>query len=216
MKTFVPGTSTRSSLRARRLASTAQDAGLVVISALFFYVHARHVFVDHSVTSVFFAVEQAILVGVFLARRRSFATSVRPFDWVVATLGGWLPLALRPAGGSPEGVVVLATVVQLLGLSLTCHGFWSLGRSFGVVAANRGIKRGGPYAFVRHPIYLSHTITTGGFVLANPSTFNALLYVAVTVFQLLRIVAEERVLTSSGDYATYAQQVRWRLIPGLF
>lgn len=202
--------------RLRRWGATAQDAALVVVSAIFFYVHARHVFVDHELTSLFFAAEQGLLVGVFLARRRSQVTSTRPQDWVVATLGGWLPLALQPSGGSPGGVLVMGTVVQMLGLSLTCYGFWSLGRSFGVVAANRGIKSRGPYALVRHPIYLSHSITMGGFVLANPTTFNALLLAVITTFQLLRILAEERVLTSSGDYAAYAARVRWRLLPGLY
>lgn len=200
----------------RRWGSTAQDAGLVVVAALFFYVHARRVVVDQDLTSVFFAVEQGLLVGVFLARRRSYNTSVKVWDWVVASLGGWLPLALQPAGGAPDGVLVMGTVVQMLGLTLTCYGFWSLGRSFGVVAANRGIKSRGPYAFVRHPIYLSHSITMGGFLLANPSVFNAVLLAVVSTFQLLRILAEERVLTRTGDYAAYAGRVRWRLVPGLY
>ncbi|MEP7216674.1 MAG: isoprenylcysteine carboxylmethyltransferase family protein [Anaerolineaceae bacterium] len=200
----------------RRLGSMTQDAALVVLSAFFFYIHARHVFIDHDVTSVFFAVEQALLVGVFLARRRSYVTSVRPGDWIVASLGGWLPLALQPSGGAPGGVLVFGTVVQMLGLTLTCYGFWSLGRSFGVVAANRGIKTRGPYRIVRHPIYFSHSITMGGFLLANPSALNAVLLAVITGFQLLRIRAEERVLTESGDYGAYAGQVRWRLVPGLY
>ena len=200
----------------RRLGSMTQDAALVVLSALFFYIHARLVLIDHDLTSLFFAAEQALLVGVFLARRRSYVTSVRPGDWIVATLGGWLPLALQPAGGAPDGVLVMGTVVQMLGLTLTCYGFWSLGRSFGVVAANRGIKSRGPYRIVRHPIYLSHSITMGGFLLANPSALNAILLAVITTAQLLRIRAEERVLTESGDYATYASRVRWRLIPGVY
>ncbi len=206
----------RSRNRIRRWGSTAQDAALVVISALFFYVHARHVVVDHSVTSLFFAIEQGLLVGVFLARRRSFDTSVRPADWLVATIGGWLPLAFQPVDGAPGGALAMGTIVQVLGLTLTCYGFWSLGRSFGVVAANRGIKSSGPYRLVRHPIYLSHSITAGGFILANPSLLNVALLSVVTVCQLMRISAEERVLTRSGDYAAYAGRVRWRIVPGLY
>lgn len=206
----------RARRRIRRWGSTAQDAGLVVVSALFLYVHAHHVLVDHQLTSLFFAAEQALLVGVFLARRRSYVTSVRVGDWVVATVGGWLPLALQTSSGAPGGVLVIGTAVQMLGLTLTCYGFWSLGRSFGVVAANRGIKSRGPYSFVRHPIYLSHSITMGGFVLANPSALNAVLLTVITGCQLLRIRAEERVLTESGDYAAYAGRVRWRLLPGVY
>ncbi len=31
-----------------------------------------------------------------------------------------------------------------------------LGLSFGVVAANRGVKIGGPYSFIRHPMYAGY------------------------------------------------------------
>lgn len=202
--------------RFRRWGSTAQDAALVVVAALFFYVHARQVLVHHDLTSAFFAAEQGLLVGVFLARRRSFVTSTRVGDWVIASVGGWLPLALQPSGGAPHGALVLGTVVQMVGLILTCYGFWSLGRSFGVVAANRGITRRGPYRIVRHPIYLSHLITIGGFLLANPSALNVVLVAVIASCQLLRILAEERLLTDSGDYATYAGCVRWRLVPGVY
>ena len=81
-----------------RRGAMAQDAGLVVLSALFFYVNARQVIVAHSFTSVFFAAEQGVLVVVFLTRRRSTVTSTRVRDWVFATIGGWLPLVLRPGG----------------------------------------------------------------------------------------------------------------------
>lgn len=188
----------------------------MVIAALFFYANARRVLIDHDVTSVFFAAEQALLVGVFLTRRRSSATSVRVRDWVVASIGGWLPLALQSTGTAPSGALVAGTLLQVLGLTLTCYGFWSLGRSFGVVAANRGIQSRGLYRFVRHPIYLSHSITIGGFLLANPSLLNLALVAVITVCQVLRIFAEERLLRRSGEYASYAGRVRWRLVPGVY
>ena len=44
----------------------------------------------------------------------------------------------------------------------------TLGRSFGVVPANRGVVVGGPYNFVRHPIYTGYLITHVAFLVANP------------------------------------------------
>jgi protein-S-isoprenylcysteine O-methyltransferase Ste14 len=103
-----------------------------------------------------------------------------------------------------------------MGLVGTCTAFLYLGKSFGVVAANRGLKVSGPYRLVRHPIYLTHTVTAVGFVLANFTPINLGILVALTVCQVLRLKAEERILTETGEYAAYAARVRWRLVPGLF
>ncbi len=198
-----------------RMLSLIQDASLVLISGLFFYVHFAHFMESGGFASVFFAIEQALLVGMFLTRRRSEFTSSRPMDWVVATLGGWLPLVMRPheSGG---GIETLGAIVQVVGLSLVVISFSTLGRSFGVVAANRGLKVGGPYQIVRHPIYFAHAVTMTGFVLANLWWFNIAVLLTFSAFQVLRIIAEERVLIATSSYAAYKERVRYRLIPGLY
>lgn len=206
--------SPKQSAWSRRL-SYAQDAGLVCVSAVFFYVHARHVIDERSFANVFFAAEQALLVGMFLFRRRSEYTSTRVSDWVVATLGGWLPLVMRPneTGGLVEG---LGTGVQMAGLVLVIIGFSTLGKSFGIVAANRGLKVGGPYKVIRHPIYFAHAVTLAGFVMSNLWWYNVVIFVLISLFQILRIEAEERVLVATTGYGEYKERVRWRLVPGLY
>jgi hypothetical protein len=193
-----------------------QDATLVVVSALFFYFQARHVAVDHSLSAVGFAVEQGILVVLFLTRRRSNVTSTRPWDWLIAAGGAWGPLAVRAQGDSALAAELIGVAVQFAGLALVAVFFTFLGRSFGIVAANRGLKTAGPYRFVRHPIYLAHTVTLIGFVIANWHPYNLAVLVVVTTCQVLRTLAEERVLTESTDYAAYKARVRWRLVPGVF
>ncbi len=200
----------------KRRASYLQDAILVVVSAVFLYVHARHVFVDGSITSVGFALEQAVLVGIFLFRRRSQATSTRPSDWLVAAVGGWLSFAFQPQTGAPLALGATGTAVQFAGLLMAAGGFLYLGRSFGIVAANRGLKVRGPYRLVRHPIYLAHLVTSTGFLIANFHPINLALYTIVLVAQLLRIRAEERVLTETAEYDAYRATTRWRIIPGLY
>ena len=199
----------------RRRGAMAQDAALVVVSALFFWLHLQLV-LDGRLTSVFFAVEQGLLVFMFLTRRRSEVTSTRAGDWAAATLGGWLPLVMQPQTGVVGGLAGAGMLLQVVGLSCTAIGFIYLGRSFGIVAANRGLKVGGPYRLVRHPIYFSHTITLTGFLVANFHPLNAALVAVILTCQLLRIRAEERVLTGSGSYADYKAKVRWRLVPGLY
>lgn len=200
----------------RRRVALTQDAALLVVSGMFFYFHALHVLRDGSYTSVFFAIEQAILVGIFFGRRRSMATSARPFDWFTATVGGWFALAMQPQDSDIGLATAIGAGLQVIGLCVTIVSFLTIGRSFGVVAANRGLKVNGPYRVVRHPVYLSHTVTQVGFLLANFHPLNLAILIVVWMCQLLRIQAEERVLTETADYAAYRQRVRWRLVPGVY
>ncbi len=193
-----------------------QDAGLVVLFAVFFYANVRQLITTGSVTSVFFAAEEGVLVWVFLVRRRSSSTSSRPIDWTVATVASWLPLVLRPGGEGYSGIALAGVSIQMLGLALTMVGFFSLGRSFGIVAANRGVKVNGPYRLLRHPIYFAEFVTSAGFLLANFTIVNAVVVAVVALCQVVRIHAEERVLSQSPEYRAYARQVHWRLLPGLY
>jgi protein-S-isoprenylcysteine O-methyltransferase Ste14 len=193
-----------------------QDAALVVITALFVYAHATQLIVHGQLASLVFAIEQSMLVVMFLLRRRSQQTSTRASDWVFASIGGWLPLALRPHTSSVEAAVVGGIALQMIGGSMTLVAYRYLGRSFGVVAANRGLKVQGPYRWVRHPIYATHTLTICGFLIANFSLLNLTLVAVVTAAQLARINSEERLLVATSEYASYRARVRWRLFPGVY
>lgn len=198
-----------------RFLSTAQDLAVVLLFGIFLVAHASNVANGH-LTSIPFVVEHSVLIAIFLTRRRSVATTTRPFDWFVAAVGGWLTLALQIHPSSPGWVEALGFTLQLSGLTLVSVCFLGLGRSFGIVAANRGLKTKGPYQIVRHPIYACHLITMIGFILVNPHWINFVIAAVVITAQVLRMRAEERVLTESGDYATYAAEVRYRLVPGVY
>ena len=92
----------------------------------------------------------------------------------------------------------------------------ALGRSFGCVAANRGLKFAGPYRFVRHPMYLGYLLTHVGFLVVNASAWNVATYVICYGLQVPRLLAEERWLGRDERYRKYARVVRFRLIPGIF
>jgi protein-S-isoprenylcysteine O-methyltransferase Ste14 len=122
---------------------------------------------------------------------------------------------VRPTGHAiaPDQV---GFALQLLGTVFQLHGKAVLGRSFGIVAANRGVVVGGPYRLVRHPIYLGYLVTHAGFLLSNWSPRNLAVYAAAYFFQVARIYAEERILSGDEKYREYSAIVRYRLIPGLF
>lgn len=92
-----------------------------------------------------------------------------------------------------------------------------LGRSFGLLPAQRGLVTAGPYRIVRHPIYCGYLIGHIGFLAANFSWRNAAVLVLLYIAQVVRIQREEAMLAASdANYRRYQQQVRWRLLPWVF
>jgi protein-S-isoprenylcysteine O-methyltransferase Ste14 len=85
-----------------------------------------------------------------------------------------------------------------------------------MVPALRGVKTGGPYRFVRHPMYAGYAIGHVGFLLINPVWWNFAVYGAATACQVVRLLAEEKLLSRSPDYQAFRSAVRYRLIPGAF
>jgi protein-S-isoprenylcysteine O-methyltransferase Ste14 len=162
-----------------------------------------------------------LLVGellpiVFVLLRAPSATlSQRPVDWAFGIMGTTAGLLVTPAEAAPLVPAVLCIAIMIAGLSLQVSAKAVLGLSFGVVAANRGVKMLGPYRLVRHPIYAGYTHACRH-LLAMPSLSNAGFYVLALVLQIVRTYFEERVLKEDAGYRAYAARVRYRLVPGIF
>lgn len=152
----------------------------------------------------------------FLVRRTPYATSERALAWGSAFLGAFTMLAARPVADPNVGPFALFEVLQLVGFAIVLVALGSLGRSFGIVAANRGIKTWGPYSLVRHPAYTGYFVSYLGYVLENPSSRNLVLLAVATAAQLVRMGEEERMLGADAAYREYLARVRHRLIPHLY
>lgn len=161
-------------------------------------------------------VSEVVPVALIVTRRFSKAVSHNPADWVFGFVGASAPLLAVAAPAAPLVPAAICGVMMLSGLVLQISAKLALGRSFGIVAANRGVKRGGPYRVIRHPMYAGYTLTHVGFLLACPSFFNLALYAAAFVIQVVRLLREEEILRRDPKYAGYAAAVRYRLLPGLF
>ncbi len=153
------------------------------------------------------------ILVLLLVRRSTGDISLRVGDWIWALVGTLAGLLLSPEAVALAPNTGLALV--LAGTAVAVAAKFSLGRSFGLVAANRGVQTGGLYRLVRHPIYAGYLVTHVGTLLLLPNWWNALLYAVVWTALGGRIAAEERLLTDDPVYAAYRQRTRWRLIPGI-
>ncbi|MEJ2379178.1 MAG: methyltransferase [Pseudolabrys sp.] len=168
------------------------------------------------ITALLVLSETLPLVYIVL-RAPSITLSQTPSDWVFAILGTLMPLMARPVVGVLPFVPLAACFgIMTTGLLLQVSAKLVLGRAFGIVAANRGIRMLGPYRFLRHPMYAGYTLTHVGFLLAAPSLTNALIYATTLTMQVIRISREERVLMQDTGYRVFATRVRYRLLPGIF
>lgn len=169
----------------------------------------------HSPYNLALLIADATPLGVLLFRRPAAEMTRDPADWMSAFAATAAPLLLAPGG---EAVVpaALGGAAMTLGLMVNLYAKAWLWRSFGLLPANRGLRMTGPYAVVRHPMYLSYAITQVGFLALNASTANACLVAACLALQIIRLRAEERLLVQDPSYRAYMVQVPYRLAPGLF
>ena len=144
-------------------------------------------------------------------RGRSQRPSARPDARVDAGSA-----AARAAAAAAALAPELTTVaISCAGLAIVIAGKITLGRSFALLPANRGVVSTGVYRVVRHPIYMGYLITHVAFLVGEP--------VAVEhrgARRRGRRAARARRLrgadarAGSRSTATTRPRVRWRVAPG--
>jgi protein-S-isoprenylcysteine O-methyltransferase Ste14 len=209
---------------ARRLARIALPTLSDVLLAAVFLAFARvgmDAWTHTGDSAPLLLVGQEVLIGLLaLGRRRLKPTSpiaVQPRAVALAWLGTLLPLVLRPAAPGVAPLLGLAGLaLQYIGGIVLLAATLSLGRSFGIAAANRGIRVDGLYRIVRHPMYAAYLLVFFGFALGHLSPSNVVVLVLWTVVQIHRALAEEQLLSQDAAYRAYQARVRYRFVPGVW
>ena len=157
------------------------------------------------------------LVVVLTVLRRTTTIVDRSYRARVLTAFSMMgPVLLRPSAVAALAPELVTVTLSAAGLLVVIAGKLSLGRSFGLMPANRGVVSSGLYRLVRHPIYMGYLITHVGFVAANPTPWNLAMLLGADIALMWRAVCEEQTLSKDPDYRSYQQVVRWRVLPGVF
>ena len=168
------------------------------------------------ITDLLLLVGEGLVVVLTLLRRHASMVDRRAIVRIVTAASMASPFLVRPGpvgGLTPETVNVM---IASVGLVIVAAGKISLGYSFGLLPAHRGLVVGGIYRIVRHPIYLGYLVTHGAFLLSHPSLWNVVVMGGGDLALIARALYEEQILARDAAYAQYCAAVKWRLWPGLY
>jgi protein-S-isoprenylcysteine O-methyltransferase Ste14 len=143
------------------------------------------------------------------------------FCFVTILVAGLDGGRFRWSGEMPVALILISYVIYLFGNGLaswavSANPFFS-SESRLQADRNQKVTRHGPYRFVRHPAYLAAILLwlVTGLLMASWYAVVPGLLAALMMF--LRTVYEDRMLHAElPGYAEYAQQVRYRLCPGIW
>jgi protein-S-isoprenylcysteine O-methyltransferase Ste14 len=154
------------------------------------------------------------------------------FDKVVSSLGGLALYVVIPLlaglderfhwtrGLSPAwnvaGGVALAAAWALVAWAMITNAYFSTAVR---IQTERGhtVCSSGPYRFVRHPGYVGFGVQPLATALLLGSLWAMPVAIATTVLMVIRTSLEDRFLQAElPGYVKYAQQVRYRLLPGIW
>jgi protein-S-isoprenylcysteine O-methyltransferase Ste14 len=216
--TLLPAPAEAATIRSGSLdaGEIAARAAIVIAFGFLATRFAAHFMETGHITGLMLLASEALVVILTVFRRTAGVVdrSVRARVLTSVSVAG--PLFLIPVVNRAVMPEVVTAMLSASGLLVVIAGKLSLGRSFGLMPANRGVVSTGLYRLVRHPIYMGYLITHVGFIIANPSSWNIMMLVIADMALMIRAVREERVLARDAAYRDYQQNVRWRVAPGLF
>ena len=158
-----------------------------------------------------------LLIYLLVVRDKPVAKSRGALPRIFAVVGtftgvGILQLPLAPLG---LGLQIVAAVMIGVGSLGSILVLWWLGKSFSIMPEARKLVTGGPYAYVRHPLYGVEIITIAGTALQFAPPWSWVIALVVIALLWIRSHYEEQVLEAAyPEYAAYRMRTA-RFIPGV-
>lgn len=191
----------------------ASNLFLAMFFAFFIITHGRTFLTTHRISLLAYIIMNSIFLVYALTRKPARQVDTSPLSWLFAVAGTLMPLLMMP-GGSHD--LHLGILLQTIGIIISIAAGISLNRALGMVAAHRGIKTGGLFRWIRHPLYFSYIVSMIGFMVNNFSIYNLVVFIIHIGFQIQRIKYEEQLLSNDNQYRAYMTAVRYRLIPYVY
>ena len=148
----------------------------------------------------------AVLIPLWLGQQVVAGLDVGRFHWSDSV----------PPAVQVTGLVAMAAALAVVVWAMAVNRFFS---SVIRIQTDRGhrLVTSGPYRYVRHPAYAAFPFLMVGSGLALGSWLAALVGVLLVLPILRRTAMEDRALREQLEgYADYAQQVRYRVLPGVW
>jgi protein-S-isoprenylcysteine O-methyltransferase Ste14 len=122
-------------------------------------------------------------------------------------------LAVLPRAEPPPIALAISSALIVVGMSASFIVLRWLGKSFSIMPEARRLVTQGPYAVVRHPLYICEEIAVIGAFIQVISPVAFVIVVIHALFQVRRMLNEEEILKATfDDYESYAARTP-RLIP---
>jgi protein-S-isoprenylcysteine O-methyltransferase Ste14 len=160
----------------------------------------------------------AVLVMMFTARRvpQRYAQGFYPrFAAVAGTFVG-VGIVLLPPQEISSAVYLASLLLIIGGTAFAVYAVLALARSISIMPEARRLITWGPYALIRHPLYLGEMVATAGLALQYLMPWALLLLGLFCIFQFERMRNEKRVLVEAfPQYGDYGARTA-RLVPGVY
>jgi protein-S-isoprenylcysteine O-methyltransferase Ste14 len=160
----------------------------------------------------------SLVIWCYLRRGPAHATTRSITARAAAVVATWIPFVIPWLHGAPPGAVWqgVSDVLLLAGTAWAVWSLRSLGRNLSVIAQVRDVAEGGPYRWIRHPLYAGEIVSTLGLAIAAHSLAAITVWLGICALQAYRAVREEQLLLAVlPGYGAYRIRTA-ALLPGIF
>ena len=160
----------------------------------------------------------SLVIWCYLRRGPARATTSSVTARAAAVAATWAPFVIPWLHGASPGPMWqgVSDVLLLAGTAWAVWSLRSLGRNLSVIAQVRDVADGGPYRWIRHPLYAGEIVSTLGLAIAAHSLAAMAVWLGICALQAYRAVREEQLLLAVlPGYGAYRIRTA-ALLPGIF